>query len=56
MDVLDDVVDVDVEHSREGGILDLAHLLVAQRPGAFAENRRRALAFRHSGNLHPLPP
>ena len=47
--VLDDVVDVDVQHLLERGVLDLAHLRVAQRAGAFPENRRRALAFGHPG-------
>jgi hypothetical protein len=47
--VLDDVVDVDVQHLLERGVLDLAHLRVAQRAGAFPENRGRALAFGHPG-------
>ena len=53
VDVLDDVVDVDVEHSGEDGILDLAYLRIAQRTGAFPEHRRRALAFGHTPA--PLP-
>jgi hypothetical protein len=47
--VLDDVVDVDVQHGLEFGFLDLADLFVAQRTGAFPEYRGRALAFGHAG-------
>ncbi len=51
VDVLDDIVDVDVEHLGEGGILDLAHLVVAERARAFPQDRGRTLAFGHTGPL-----
>src|SRR5580693_10419311 len=45
--VLDDVIDIDVQHTLEVGSLDLTDLLVAQRPRALMKHRRWTLSFGH---------